>query len=56
MWPRAFAGIIAGFLLAAAVTGLLAWLPPGVRCAALDSFTPCWCLAAVLLRLTGAVQ
>ena len=29
MWPRAFAGIVAGFFLAAAATGLLAWLPPG---------------------------
>ena len=31
MWSRAIAGIIAGFLLAAAATGLLAWLPPGPR-------------------------
>lgn len=29
MWPRAFAGVVAGFFPAAAATGLLAWVPPG---------------------------
>ncbi|KAF1692885.1 hypothetical protein [Pseudoxanthomonas koreensis] len=29
MWGRALAGIFPGFFLAAGLTGLLCWLPPG---------------------------
>jgi hypothetical protein len=29
MWSRALAGLVPGFFLAAAITGLLCWLPPG---------------------------
>ena len=29
MWARAGAGVLAGFFVAAAATGLVAWLPPG---------------------------
>jgi hypothetical protein len=66
MWPRAFAGIVAGFFLAAAATGLLAWLPPGpwrrALVPTLIAFIPLWMLAALwafsfrsaLARLAGA--
>lgn len=51
MWARAFAGLLAGFLVAAAVTGLVAWLPPGPWQSALVpsliAFIPLWMLAAV---------
>ncbi|WMJ69917.1 hypothetical protein [Stenotrophomonas sp. 24(2023)] len=51
MWPRALAGIIAGFFLAAAVTGLIAWLPPGpwqhALVPSLIAFIPLWMLAAL---------
>lgn len=51
MWARAFAGIIVGFLLATAVTGLLAWLPPGpwqrALVPTLIAFIPLWMLAAL---------
>ena len=51
MWARAIAGIIAGFLLAAAATGLLAWLPPGpwqrALVPTLIAFIPLWMLAAL---------
>lgn len=29
MWPRASAGVVAGFFLAAAVVGLISWSLPG---------------------------
>jgi hypothetical protein len=51
MWSRALAGLIAGMLVAAAVTGLAAWLPPGPWTSALVpsliAFIPLWMLAAV---------
>ena len=51
MWPRAFAGIVAGFLLAAAATGLVTWLPPGpwqnALVTSLITFIPLWMLAAL---------
>lgn len=51
MWARALAGLLAGFFLAAAVTGLLAWLPPGPWQSAivpsLIAFIPAWMLAAL---------
>lgn len=51
MWSRALAGIIAGFFLAAALTGLVAWLPPGpwqrALVPSLIAFIPLWMLAAL---------
>ncbi|MFK3845645.1 hypothetical protein [Stenotrophomonas sp. NPDC078853] len=51
MWPRAFAGLIAGLFVAAAITGLIAWLPRGPWASALVpsliAFIPLWMLAAV---------
>lgn len=51
MWARALAGLLAGFLVAAAATGLLAWLPPGPWTAmlvvSLIAFIPFWMLAAL---------
>lgn len=51
MWSRALAGLIAGFLLATAITGLVTWLPPGPWTSALVpgliAFIPLWMLAAV---------
>ena len=51
MWPRAFAGVVAGFFLAAAATGLLAWGPPGpwqrALVPTLIAFIPLWMLAAL---------
>ncbi|KAF1015840.1 MAG: hypothetical protein GAK31_01320 [Stenotrophomonas maltophilia] len=51
MWSRALAGIVAGFLLAAALTGLVAWLPPGpwqrALVPSLIAFIPLWMLAAL---------
>ena len=51
MWPRAFAGLIAGLFVAAAITGLVAWLPPGPWASALVpsliTFLPLWMLAAM---------
>ncbi|HBS61896.1 MULTISPECIES: hypothetical protein [Stenotrophomonas] len=51
MWPRAFAALLAGFLVAAAATGLVAWLPPGpwerAVVPSLIAFVPLWMLAAV---------
>lgn len=51
MWMRAFAGLLAGFFLAAAATGLLTWLPPGPWTSALVpgliAFVPLWMLAAL---------
>jgi len=51
MWARAFAGLIAGLFVAAAATGLAAWLPPGPWATALVpsliAFIPLWMLAAV---------
>jgi hypothetical protein len=51
MWPRAFAALVAGFLVAAAATGLVAWLPPGpwerAVVPSLIAFVPLWMLAAV---------
>ncbi|HEL4298157.1 PEX28-32 family peroxisomal membrane protein [Stenotrophomonas sp. GD03930] len=51
MWARAFAGIFAGFFLAAAATGLVTWLPPGpwqnALVPALIAFVPLWMLAAL---------
>ena len=51
MWTRALAGVFAGFFLAAAVTGLLTWLPPGPWQSALVpsliAFVPLWMLAAL---------
>ncbi|MGV6492174.1 hypothetical protein ACTUVK_002021 [Stenotrophomonas rhizophila] len=51
MWARALAGLLAGFFLAAAVTGLLAWLPPGPWQSAivpsLIAFIPAWMLSAL---------
>ena len=51
MWARALAGLFAGFFLAAAATGLVAWLPPGPWQSAivpsLIAFIPLWMLAAL---------
>ncbi|MCC7632901.1 hypothetical protein [Stenotrophomonas rhizophila] len=51
MWARASAALLAGFLLAAAVTGLVAWLPPGpwqrAIVPSLVAFVPLWMLAAL---------
>ena len=51
MWSRALAGIFAGFFLAAAATGLVAWLPPGpwqkALVPSLIAFVPLWMLAAL---------
>ena len=51
MWARALAGVFAGFFLAAAVTGLLTWLPPGpwqnALVPSLIAFVPLWMLAAL---------
>ncbi|HDS1579971.1 hypothetical protein [uncultured Stenotrophomonas sp.] len=51
MWARALAGIVAGFLLAAAATGWVAWLPPGpwqnALVPSLIAFIPLWMLAAL---------
>ena len=51
MWSRALAGIFAGFFLAAAATGLVAWLPPGpwqkAFVPSLIAFVPLWMLAAL---------
>lgn len=51
MWSRAFAGLFAGFLAAAAATGLIAWLPPGpwtsTLVPSLIAFIPLWMCAAV---------
>lgn len=51
MWARALAGLLAGFFVAAAASGLLAWLPPGPWTAmlvvSLITFIPLWMLAAL---------
>jgi hypothetical protein len=51
MWSRALAGIVAGFFLAAAATGLVAWLPPGpwqkALVPSLIAFVPLWMLAVL---------
>ncbi|HAU81392.1 MAG: hypothetical protein ABS932_11045 [Stenotrophomonas sp.] len=51
MWVRAGAGLLAGFFVAAAATGLVAWLPPGPWQSALVpsliAFIPLWMLAAI---------
>ncbi len=51
MWSRALAGLFAGFFVAAAATGLLAWLPPGpwtaILVPSLIAFIPLWMLAAL---------
>jgi len=51
MWARASAGAFAGLLLAAALTGLVAWLPPGpwqqALVPSLIAFIPLWMLAAI---------
>lgn len=50
MWMRAWAGILAGFFLAAAIAGLACWLPPGPWQSALVpsliAFIPLWMMAA----------
>lgn len=51
MWARALAGLVAGFFVAAAGAGLVAWLPPGPWQSAivpsLITFIPFWMLAAL---------
>ncbi len=51
MWGRAAAALLPGLLLAAALTGLLAWLPPGpwpqMLVVSLISFVPLWMLTAL---------
>jgi len=51
MWARASAGLLAGFLVAAAATGWVAWLPPCPWATALVpsmiAFVPFWMLAAL---------
>jgi len=51
MWARALAGLLAGFFVAAAVTGLITWLPPGpwqsVIVPGMIAFIPLWMLAAL---------
>lgn len=51
MWARAWAGLLVGFFLAAAATGLATWLAPGPWTSALVpsliAFIPAWMLAAV---------
>ncbi len=51
MWGRALAALLAGFFLATAATGLVAWLPPGPWQSAivpsLIAFIPLWMLAAL---------
>lgn len=51
MWARALAGLFAGFFVAAAAAGLIAWLPPGpwqaVIVPSMIAFIPLWMLAAL---------
>lgn len=51
MWSRGLAGLIPGFFLAAALTGLACWLPPGpwqrALVPALIAFVPLWVGVAV---------
>ncbi len=51
MWARALAGLLAGFFVAAAAAGLVAWLPPGpwqsAIVASMIAFIPFWMLAAL---------
>lgn len=51
MWARALAGLLAGFFVAAAATGLITWLPPGpwqsVIVPGMVAFIPLWMLAAL---------
>lgn len=51
MWARACAALPAGFLVAAAVSAWVAWLPPGAWTSALVPslivFIPAWMFAAV---------
>ncbi|MEG2805814.1 hypothetical protein [Stenotrophomonas sp.] len=51
MWARVLAGLVAGFFVAAAATGWVAWLPPGPWQSAivpsLIAFIPLWMLAAL---------
>lgn len=48
MWSRALAGVLPGFFLAAALTGLVAWCAPGPWQSALVPslivFVPAWML------------
>ena len=48
MWSRALAGVVPGFFLAAALTGLVAWCSPGpwqhAIVASLIFFAPAWML------------
>lgn len=50
MWARALAGIVAGFFLAAALTGLGCWLAPSpwqqALVPSLVAFIPLWMAAA----------
>jgi len=52
MWSRALAGSVAGFFLAAAMTGLICWLAPGswqnAILPSLLAFFPLWCITATL--------
>lgn len=51
MWARALAGVVPGFVLAAALTALVAWCLPGPWQSALVpsvlAFFPAWMLAIV---------
>ncbi|MCF7752549.1 hypothetical protein KQ945_17455 [Bacillus subtilis subsp. subtilis] len=51
MWARALAGLVAGFFVAAAAAGLVAWLPSGpwqhAIVPSLIAFIPFWMLAAL---------
>lgn len=51
MWSRGLAGLVPGFFLAAALTGLVCWLPPGpwrqALVPALLAFVPLWVGVAV---------
>ncbi|WP_369916363.1 hypothetical protein AB8810_09600 [Xanthomonas sp. NCPPB 3005] len=51
MWSRGLAGLIPGFFLATALTGLVCWLPPGpwqqALVPALIAFVPLWVGVAI---------
>ncbi|MBN6151178.1 hypothetical protein JR065_12575 [Xanthomonas sp. AmX2] len=51
MWSRGLAGLLPGFFLAVALTGLVCWLPPGpwqrALVPSLLAFVPLWVAAAI---------
>lgn len=57
MWARAAAGTLPGFFLAAALTGLICWLPPGpwqrMLVPGLLVFAPIWMATIALAFAFG---